>query len=189
MTEFPLHTAKTAPDAARPILQQIEKRYGFVPNFYAKLAESPEALKAYLDVAAHFEKTTLSPAEQQVVMLAVSHENACEFCVSAHSFVAKNVAKVPANVVDALRNGKDLPDARLKALDRFARAVVQKRGWVDEAEVQKFLAAGYTRRNVLDVVLGVAQKTLSNYANHFMKTPLNEQLASERWTAPRKSAA
>jgi AhpD family alkylhydroperoxidase len=107
-----------------------------------------------------------------VVWITASVENGCEYCVAAHSTLALR-ARVPAEVVEALRAAKPLPDAALEAARRLTQVMVAQR--VDDAEVEAFLAAGYTRRHVLDVVLGVGMKTLSNYTNH---------IAHTRWIRP-----
>jgi len=189
MADFSLHTKDTAPDEAKGTLEGIEEKYGFVPNLFAKMAESPQALDAYLAVNDLLEKSSLPETERQVALIAISVENECEFCVSVHSFIAKNQAKVDGAIVEALREGRDLPDEKLNAFARFVRHVVKNRGWVDEKEVEYFLDAGYTRRQVLDVVLATALKTLSNYTNHIAGTPLNDQFKSERWEAPSTRAA
>jgi AhpD family alkylhydroperoxidase len=155
-----------------------------VPNLLGTLAESPQTLKGYLALAGLFEETSLSPEERQVVLLAVSFENACEYCMAAHSMGARRQG-VAAHVIDALRNGAALPDARLEALRVFAQAVVRQRGWA-EREAESFVEAGFTKAQLLDVVLGVAQKTLSNYVNHLAHTPLDAALEPEKW---HKSAA
>jgi uncharacterized peroxidase-related enzyme len=188
MVVFRTHTAESAPEAARQILADTQRRLGFVPNLYGNLAESPEALQGYASLSALFTKTALTPGEQQVVLLVTSVENGCEFCVAAHSFLAK-AAKVDAHAVGALRQGEAIADGKLNALARFTRSVVQRRGHLPDAEVNAFLAAGYQQRHILDVLLGVAMKTLSNYANHITGTQLNVQLESERWSAPRQEAA
>lgn len=182
MTTYTLQTPESAAESARPILEKARSTLGFVPNLYAGLANAPQALEAYIAVSGHFDKTSLTPKERQVVLLAASVENGCEFCVAAHSFIAKKMAGVPEDVVQALRDGKEPSDTRLGALAAFALAVVKDRGWVaDGPALKRFLAAGYSKEQALEVVLGVVQKTLSNYANHLLKTPLNSQFESERW--------
>ncbi len=188
MNPFAFHDSHSAPVASRPLLEAIAKSLGFVPSLYAGMAESPAALKAYQELSAIFRRSALGPVEQQVVLLAVSVENACEFCVAAHSFVARHVAKVPGPVIAALRAGETLADMRLNALAVFARRIVRARGWVNEGDVRAFLDTGFTREQALDVVLGVSMKTLSNYANHLLKTPPDQAFAAERWEAPRKAA-
>lgn len=181
MSAFPLHTVESAPEAARPLLEQARQRLGFVPNLYGHLAEAPTALGGYFDLAARFEQTSFTPIERQVVLLVISAEHGCEFCVAAHSMVARHMANAPAEIVDALREGRPLPDARLDVLARFVRRVLRDRGWLDDASVQAFLDAGFEPRHVLEVLLGVAMKTLSNYANHLTGTRTNEQFAAFGW--------
>lgn len=185
MNHFKLHNLATAPVAAVPILHAAEKGLGFVPNLYAHLAEAPVALEAYKDLGALLEKSSLTPTEQQVVLIAVSVKNNCAYCVAAHSFLARNMVKVPDNILAALRSGQPLPDAKLNALATFAKAVVRERGWVaGSQELNAFFSAGYTPQNALEVVLGVTMKTLSNYANHLTDTPLDAAFASEAWESP-----
>ncbi len=184
MARFRIHDLETAPAASRLILDGVVKELGFLPALYAGLSESPTALQVYLDTSKAFSRSSLSAPEQQVVLLTVSVANACEFCVAAHSFIARNMVKVPSPVVDALRTGGRLPDDGLDALAKFTRRIVSERGWVADSAVDDFLGAGFTRAQALDVLVGVAQKTLSNYANHLFKTPVNPQFASETWQRP-----
>lgn len=181
MNQFTQHTIESAPREARQLLEGAKQKLGFVPNLYAHLAEAPAALEAYFSLSALLDKTSLTPAERQVVLLAASAENGCEFCVAAHSMIARNMVKVPGPVVDALRAQRQLPDARLDALATFTRKVVRQRGWVGGSDTDAFLAAGYTPRQALEVVLGVAMKTLSNYANHLTGTQTNPEFAGEFW--------
>ena len=181
MTQFTTHTLESAPAAARPLLEAAKAKLGFIPNLYGNLAEAPAALQAYFDLSAQFEKTSLTPVERQVVLLAISTENNCEFCVAAHSLIARKMVKVPDAVVDALRASKPLPDAKLEALAQFTRAVVRDRGFVPHAALKAFLDAGFTQRQVIELVLGVAMKTLSNYANHLTGTKTNPEFSVEAW--------
>ena len=121
-------------------------------------------------------RSSFTPTEREVVLIAVSAKNGCDYCVAAHSTIA-GAQRVPGEVIAALREDRPLGDPRLEALRRFAETVVEARGWVPEAEVQAFLAAGFERAQVLEVVLGVAFKTLSNYTNHLVGTPLDEVFA------------
>ncbi|MGD9582164.1 MAG: carboxymuconolactone decarboxylase family protein [Lysobacterales bacterium] len=183
MPEYTFHTPESAPEAARPILEKARQQLGFVPNLYAGMANAPAVLEAYMALTGFFEKTSLSANEKQVVWLAVSVANGCEFCVAAHSMIAKKMFGVPADTVDALRSASDPANARLAALATFTRAVVSERGWVaGHPALSAFLAAGYTPQQALEVILGVTHKTLSNYANHLLETPINPQFESERWS-------
>jgi AhpD family alkylhydroperoxidase len=182
MNTFKLHTLASAPAASLPILDAAKKGLGFIPNLYAHLAEAPNALSAYKQLGTLLEQSALTPEEQQIVLIAVSIENRCEYCVAAHSFIARNMVKVDGARVDALRGQSCLQDQKLNALVAFVRAVVRERGWVQGGqELKNFYAAGYSRQNALEVVLGVAMKTLSNYTNHLADTPLDAAFASEAW--------
>ncbi len=188
MSQFTLHTPETAPEGARDTLTNVTKHYGFLPNVLAGLAEAPVALHGYVGLSEQFGKSSLNAKEQQVVLLATSVINECSFCVAAHSFVARNAAKLDDANLQALRNGTVLPDARLNALAQFTRAVVNERGWVNGAALDAFLSAGFSKAQVLEVITGVALKTLSNYANHVLETPVNAQLKAETWDAKSKAA-
>lgn len=184
MKSFPAHSAKTAPEASRPMLEKAEQAMGFVPNLYTHLAEAPAALEAYFGLSAQFDKTSLTAIERQVVLLATSFENGCEFCVAAHSMIAVKMAGVPAETVEALRAGASPDDSRLQALATFTRAVVTQRGRVPDTDLASFFSAGFGAQQALEVVLGVAMKTLSNYANHLSDTQTNPQLSAFAWTCP-----
>ena len=188
MTEFNVHTIDSAPQAARPLLEGAQKKMGFVPNLYGTFAKSPALLEAYLSLGGIFDRSTsFNATERQVVLLATSFENNCEYCMAAHSTLA-GMQRVPDDVVQALRQGGPLADARLEALRSFTSKVVAERGWVPEADVATFLAAGFTRAQVLDVVLGVGMKTLSNYATHMAPTPVDEAFSPHAWERPSVNA-
>jgi uncharacterized peroxidase-related enzyme len=177
---YTVHTPETAPEAAKESLAVIKKAHGFVPNLLAVMAEAPALLKAYRALGALFDGTSFSPSERQVVLLAASYENGCEYCVAVHS-VAAGMQKVPNDVVQAIRDGKEIADRKLEALRRFTAAVVSTRGWPSDADTRAFLSAGYARTQILEVVLGIGMKTLSNYTNHIADTPLDQPFAKASW--------
>lgn len=186
LSEYPLtlvpQTLDNADPDARAVLEKAKAQTGFIPNMYARMANSPGLLATYLDGYARFrQQSGFTPVEQEVVFLTISRENGCEYCVGAHSVLADNLSKVPTAVTDAIRDGAPIPDAQLAALSQFARVMVAKRGLPSRAEVDGFLSAGYTERQILEVVLAIAVKTLSNYANHLFHTPLDEVFAVRAW--------
>lgn len=183
MNSFQSYTIDTAPAASKPTLEEAKRTFGFVPNLQAHMAESPELLAGYTALWDLFAKSTLTPHEQQVVYLTSNFENDCHYCMAGHSTLAKMIKMDPA-VIAALRAGTALPDAKLEALHRFTTIVVRERGFVPDAEVEAFLAAGYTRRNVLEVILGVATKVMSNYTNHVVHTPYDAFMKGNEWTKP-----
>lgn len=178
-----VHTRESAPAEARGDLQAVAERYGFVPNLMGVMAGAPSLLKAYLQIGELFSRTSLTPVEQQVVLLTVSASNRCDYCMAAHS-VAARMQKVPEEVVRVLRDGVPIADARLEALRVVTAEIVERRGWPTETSVAAFFAAGYANEQLLEVVLGVGMKTLSNYTNHLAHTPLDKQFASATWSAP-----
>lgn len=184
---FTRYTADTAPAAAQPILSGVKAAFGFVPNLQATMSESPELLAGYSALWDLFGKTSLTSTEQQIVYMTANFEHECHYCMAGHTTLSK-IQKIDDAVITALRAGTAIPDPKLEALHRFATAVVLNRGFVDDAGVQAFLDAGYTRQNVLEVVLGVATKVMSNYTNHLTGTPLDAFMKGNEWTKPAKVA-
>ena len=144
------------------------------------MAHAPATLEAYMTLSGLFDKTSLSPTERQVVLLAISAENQCTYCVAAHSVIAQ-MQNVDADVVEAIRKGDPIPDDKLEALRRFAVEVVTTRGWPSDEARQAFHDAGYSEAHVLEVILGVGMKTLSNYTNHAADTPLDDAFSDAAW--------
>lgn len=180
---LPPITLDTAEGAAKEVLQKALKQVGFVPNMYANMVNSPGLLNTYLDGYAAFRADSgFSSVEQEVVFLVISHENGCEYCVGAHSFLADAKSGVPKEVTDAIRDGRPIPDAKLEALAAFTRVIFASRGLPDRKQVDAFLSAGYAERQILEIVLALAVKTLSNYANHLFHTPLDPVFEGRRWT-------
>lgn len=182
MADFPMFGAQDAPADARPMLEAAQKNYGFTPNLLKIMAGAPAILEAYMATAGAMDKTSLSPVEQQVVLLAASYVNECGYCMAAHSTVAGMVG-MPADALNAIRSGAPISDARLEALREFTQKVVTARGWVTQSEVDAFVAAGFSASQALEVILGVAMKTMSNYVNHLVNTPVDEAFQPQAWQA------
>ena len=186
--KFQVHTKETAPEASRATLEATAKKYGFVPNLYGVLAESPTAIQAYAAINKALEQSALTSVEQQVVTLTVSAANSCAYCMGAHSTVAQMI-HIPEQILVELRGQRDLSDAKLNALRLLVVSVLHHRGWVPDEDLKQFAAAGYDERQLLDVVTIVALKTLSNYVNHIAHTPLDPQFASQEWKAQAATVA
>ncbi len=179
---LPALAAENAGPLARTHLEEAQAKLGFVPNMYRVMANSPGLLDTYIQGYARFrEDSGFSPAEQEVVLLAVSRENGCTYCVAAHSFLADAVSGVPGDVTDAIRDGRPVADKRLAALHDFTRTMVVKRGLPNREDIMAFLGAGYSERHILEIVLAIAVKTLSNYANHLFHTPLDAPFTGREW--------
>ncbi|WP_234484609.1 carboxymuconolactone decarboxylase family protein [Noviherbaspirillum pedocola] len=175
---------ETASEKGRAILETAKKQVGFIPNMYANMVNSPGVLETYLTGYRLFrESGAFSAPEQEVIFLSISLENGCTYCMAAHSMIADKASKVPADVIAAIRGNKEIiPDAKLRALSAFARTMVRSRGMPSDADVEHFKSAGYTDRHVLEIVLAIAVKTLSNYSNHLFGTEVDKPFADYRWT-------
>lgn len=178
---YQIHNDTTAPTESRALLGQAQDHYGFVPNAIGAMAESPAVLQAYLSLEELLGKTAFTDAERHVLLLAITREFECSYCVAAHSAFAK-MAGLPPEQVERLRRGKPLTDPRLEKLHRFAGKMVASHGEASDADVQALLAVGYTRRQVLEVLLLIANKLIAVYANRIMGTDLDAALQGESWT-------
>ncbi len=187
MAQFKQHSAESAPQGGTDVLNRATDTFGMVPNLIATMTESPTVADAYLDLHERFGNSSFSPTEQQVVTLTASFVNECHYCMAAESAVSK-MSGVDQDVIEALRHGTPLTDSRLEALRTFTKSVVETRGWAGDDAVGSFLDAGFTKAQVLEVVLGVAKKVMSNYTNHLAETPVDEAFQSFAWQKPELAA-
>lgn len=183
MSLFPQFDEADAPEAARATLAAVRADFGMIPNLERTMAQAPALLEAYATAWSLFDATSFDPAARQVVYQAANVENDCAYCVPWHTLLARKAGLAEADV-QALRAGAALSDPKLEALRRFAQAMVRARGRVTRAERDAFLAAGWTPRQALEVVLGLAVKTMSNYANSLAGTPLDREVATLAWEKP-----
>jgi len=175
-------TQEDAGNGAKEVLEKAKTTLGFIPNLYANLANSPSSLSTYFYGYSQFrEKSGFTPAEQEVVLLTISRENGCRYCVAAHSMVADKMSGTPPQAVAAIRGGGVIEDAKLSALSRFARQMVLSRGLPLEYEVKEFLQSGYKEEHILEIVLAIAIKTISNYTSHLFDIPIDPAFASYAW--------
>jgi uncharacterized peroxidase-related enzyme len=180
---------ETAPAPSKTLFERSQKEWGFIPKLHGILAESAPTLNAYQALFALVQTSSLSPAEQQVVYIAVSAMHGCEYCVAGHTYLGR-AAKLDESTLQALRDGKPIPSLKLQTLRSFAEAVVRERGFVGNAAIDAFLAAGFTKAQVLEVVLIISCKTISNYVNHITHTPKESFMSDPAlsWKAPRRVA-
>jgi len=152
------------------IFDNLEKQVGFVPNLFATYAYSENALKNYLDFSAA--PSSLKAKEKEVVNLAVSQVNNCEYCLAAHTAIGKMSGFNDEQILE-LRQGKASFDTKLDALAAFAKNITENRGSTEEKVVQNYLSAGWTKENLIDTISLVGDKTISNYINNTLKTPVD----------------
>ena len=182
MTTFPVHSSETAPEQSKPIMAAIQKGLGFTPNLIRVMAEAPAAVEAYTTLMDIFERTSFSEVEKQTVALSASFVNECTYCMAAHTTVA-GMKGVPADIIERLRTGAKLADPKLAALAALTRSIVETRGWPSEAAKEAFFAAGYGASEYLEVIVGVAMKTIANYVNHAADSPLDAAFETAKWAA------
>lgn len=187
MSVFDLHTRESAPEGSHGVMDAYTERFGFVPNLINILAESPAATQGYAHTYGLLADTDFSPAEQQLLFLTISRTNGCTYCVSAHT-MAGTMVGLDNDTIDAVRDGRPILDPKLAALSGFAVKVVEKRGHLSRDVINDFLTAGYSKAQILEVLLAVATKTISNYMNHIAETPLDEPFAAAAWSPDPQAA-
>ena len=188
MSRFKIYTVEDAPDESKRPLAESHNVFGFIPNVLGVMAEAPPLLKAYMAVWEFFDNSSLGPVERQVVYLAANYANSSPYSMAGHSRLAQ-IEGVPEEIISALRGGTPIAEPRLEALRQFTERTVETRGTPGQEETEAFLAAGFTNRNVLEVVLGIAIKAMSNYTNQLAETPLDDIIADFAWSKPTDTAA
>jgi uncharacterized peroxidase-related enzyme len=170
MKTITVPTYEQVSPANQALFENLKKGLGFVPNLYATFAHSETALATYL--ALQNAKSSLSPKAREVVNLVVSQVNSCAYCLAAHTALGKRVGFTPEQILEIRRGGAAF-DARLDALARLARNITVERGHADPALVQAFFAAGWTEANLVDALVVIGDKTVSNYLHGTTQIPVD----------------
>jgi AhpD family alkylhydroperoxidase len=174
---FVQHTVESAPSASRRFMTATADRMGYVPSAIGLMAESPHLLEGFLKLSALFEATTLAQVEREVLVMTMATRNGCHLCVAMHTRKLVQLGADP-ELITALRDGAPLADPHLEALRVFVLDVLTSAGAPGDASLRAFLDAGYTRRNALEVMLGIGTYTMSTFANRLTGAPIDEELAS-----------
>ena len=178
-------TIDTADAISSKILEAAKKGMGMIPNMYGTMANNTALFDAYSYSYKTFrENAGFTSQEQEIIFLSIAFENECDYCMSAHSFVADNMSKVPTDVTDAIRNNTEIEDSKYKALSNFSRVMTAKRGNPTQEDIDAFLDAGYTENHILGVIAGIGVKTMSNYFNHVFNTPVDASFSSRTRVNP-----
>lgn len=180
MTTLKVHNIETAPEASKPLLEKSQKAYGMIPGLHGVLAGAPEILDAYQKIHELFVNTSFNEEELTVVWQTINVEHECHYCVPAHTGIA-NMMKVDPALSEALRNRETMPTEKLQVLHDFTLKIVRNRGHVTKADLNTFYAAGYEERQVLEIILGLSQKVISNYTNHIANTPIDAPFQKFAW--------
>jgi uncharacterized peroxidase-related enzyme len=173
---------ESAPNAAQPLLQAVKKQLGVVPNLFRLVATSPAALEGYLSMSGALAKGELPAPTRERIALAVAEINGCSYCLSAHTYLGKNVAKLDDAELAANRAGGSL-DPKADAAVRFAAKVTEHRGHVSEADLKAVKAAGYSDAQVIEIVQHVALNTWTNYINVVAQTDIDFPVVKARAAA------
>lgn len=173
MSRIPIPaTIDATPATSQPLLRAVEKQLGSAPNLFRLVASSPAALEGYLGLNGALAKGALDARTRERIALAVAEHNGCSYCLSAHSYLGKNLAKLDEAEISANREGGS-NDPKAAAAVRFAVRVAHERGHVSDADLDAVRTAGYSDAQVLEIVLHVALNTLTNYVNEVAKTDVD----------------
>jgi len=174
-------TIEASPEGSRPLLQAVNKQFGLVPNLFRVVGNSPAALEGYLGLNGALGKGAIDAKTRERIALAVAEINGCDYCLSAHSYIGANIAKLDAAEILANRRGAS-NDAKADAAVRFAAAVTRARGHVANSDLDAIRMAGFNDAQIVEIVLHVALNTLTNYVNNVAETvvdfPVAEPLAA-----------
>jgi len=165
-------SVEASPAASQPLLEAVNKQLGSVPNMFRVIGNSPAGLEGFLALSGALGKGALDLKTRNRLALTVAEGNGCNYCLSAHTYLAKNLAKLSDEEIEANRDGSS-SDPKADAALHFAAEIVRTRGHVSEADVQAVKAAGYNDAQVIEIVLHVALNTLTNYINEVVKTDID----------------
>lgn len=183
MTTYRIHTIESAPEKSKPSLQGLKQAFGLIPNLAATMADSPPLINSFVAAFGNFHGGSLTGAQRQVILLTNAVTNECAWAVAFHSTLALKEG-VSADDVTAIRDQRLPGDAKHAAVSALARALNLKRGHLDAADVNAFLAAGFSQDQVLEVITGVAISVLANYAGNVANPPLEAPFQPQAWSRP-----
>lgn len=172
MSRITIPNLDQAPAASLPLLEAVHKQLGVIPNLMKLVGNSPAALEGYLSLNGALGKGSIGAKTTERIALAVAESNGCSYCLSAHSYLGSNLAKLDGAELEANRRGSS-SDPKAAAALRFAGQVVAQRGHVSDAELAAVKAAGYSEAEVIEIVLLVALNTLTNYVNNVARTDID----------------
>jgi uncharacterized peroxidase-related enzyme len=172
MSRLHIPTVDTAPEASKPLLAAVKQQLGMVPNLMKLVGSSPAALEGYLSLNGALAKGKLDAKLRERIALGVAEFNGCDYCLSAHDYLGRNVAKLNQHELDAARDFHS-EDARADAALRFARRVTESRGRVSDADLATLRAAGFDEAGTIEIVVNVALNVLTNYVNNVAQTDID----------------
>src|SRR5580693_5589538 len=180
MEQFPVYTIDTAPEASKPALQDLHAAFGIIPNIAGAMATSPVLINSLLGLFGRVHSGSFTEAQIQTLLLTNAVTNACAWAVAFHTALALEQGLDPEDV-HAIRERRLPKDSKLAALSALAKALIEKRGRLDDQDVDRFIAAGFGKDHALEVIAVVAASTITNYAGSITKTPLEAPFQAHAW--------
>ena len=180
MPTYQIHTIASAPEKSKSVLEQLQEAFGVIPNLAAAIANSPKLVTAFAAVFQQVHSSSLTEQEIQIVLLTDAVTNSCEYAVAFHTALALK-AGVGSEETGAIRARQAPGDRRFAALSTLAKTLIEKRGHLGDQELDAFLAAGFTREQILEVIAVVAASTITNYAGTIANPPLEDQFQQFAW--------
>ncbi len=181
-SNFPLYTIDNAPEKSRPTLAGLKEAFGFIPNVAGTMAASPELISGFIGVFKSVHSGTFTEPQIQTLLLTNAVTNACTWAVAFHTTLSLQAGLAPADV-QAMRDKRLPADPQLAALSQLARQLIEQRGHLGDADVDRFAAAGFKREQALEVILVSAASTITNYVGSLTQPPLEETFQPNAWTA------
>lgn len=182
MSNLTIHDLDSAPEASRTSLENSVKAFGMLPNLHGVLASAPALLEAYKVLHRLFTESSFNAEELTVVWQTINVEHGCTYCVPAHTGIAHSM-DVDASLTEALRNAEPMPTEKLQALHDTTLSIVRNRGHISDDQIAAFYGAGYGEQQLLEIILGLSQKVISNYTNHIANTPVDDAFQKFAWDA------
>jgi uncharacterized peroxidase-related enzyme len=174
MEKLFIKTPDTVSGEVKESLERTKKRLGFVPNLIGVFANSPVTLEAYQQLDHHWSRSSFKQEEKEIVLLAASVENSCPYCIAGYSTALEKM-NIEERVIKSIRMKQSIGDQKLDTLIDLVREIVGRRGMVTEATKERFLEVGYTKTQLVELLMAVALETMSNYLDHLMTIPIDEQ--------------
>lgn len=172
MSRITIPNTDQTPAASLPLLEAVHKQLGVIPNLMKLVGNSPAALEGYLSLNGALGKDSIGVKTSERIALAVAELNECSYCLSAHSYLGSNLAKLDGAETEANRRGAS-SDPKATAALRFAGQIIAQRGHVSDADLAAVKTAGYSEAEVIEIVLLVALNTLTNYVNNVARTDID----------------
>jgi len=180
MTNFPVHTLESAPERSKPALQQLQKAFGMIPNLIGAMSTSPVLIDSLVGLFGNVHGASFTEAEVQILLLTDAVTNKSAWPVAFHSTLALKEG-IDAADVRAIREGRLPKNAKFAALSGLAKAMIEKRGRLNDEDVNRFLGAGYGKDLLLEVIAAVAASTITNYTASITKPPVDEAFQDQSW--------